>query len=138
MKRKLTDRISIDFGSNNPEWKRIRTSPGTYRELDKRGREWTGRLNAELRSAQAQRNQPVEDGYTYNISVEGSRHRLYVWPFTARAIAHEAIHQSMLKLVPIGAVTENAGPNPDTPRELARRANEAKNADAQGNPIHKL
>jgi hypothetical protein len=138
MKRQLTDRISVDFGDNNPEWERIRKSLGLYHELDTRGKGWTERLNAELRAAQAKRNQPIEDGYDYNITAEGSRLRLYVWPFTARAIAHEAVNQSMLKMVPIGSIKATKGPDHEVPKELARRSNEAQNADAQGNQIHRL
>jgi hypothetical protein len=79
-REQLTDHISIDFGHNNPEWNRIRHAQQLREELDARGRQWVERLNADLRSAQSARNQPLEDGYTYNITTEGSRDRLYVWP----------------------------------------------------------
>jgi hypothetical protein len=125
-RERLTDRISIDFGHNNPEWKRIRTTPETKAELETRGKQWVDRLNADLHAAQAARKQPVEDGYMYDITTEGSRYRLYVWPFTARAIAHEAVNQSMLKLVPIGSIKRNKGPDHKVPKELARRANEGR------------
>lgn len=135
MRERLTDRVSIDFGFNNPEWKRIRTTPETKAELEARGKQWTSRLNAELRAAQAKRKQPIEDGYMYEVTTEGSRYRLYVWPFTARAIAHEAVNQSMLKLVPIGSikrVTKASGlSGRAVPRELARRANEARSGGGE-------
>lgn len=142
MRERLTDNISIDFGHNNPEWRRIRKTAEMKAELEERGKTWVERLNAELRAAQAKRKQPVEDGYMYEITTEGSRYRLYVWPFTARAIAHEAVNQSMLKMVPIGSikrVTKKSGlSGRAVPQELARRANESRNADAQGNQIHRL
>jgi hypothetical protein len=138
VKERLTDRISIDFGSNNPEWRRIRKTAELKSELDARGRQWVERLNAELHAAQAKRKQPVEDGYRYEITTEGSRYRLYVWPYTARAIAHEAVNQSMLKLVPIGSIKRTKGPDREVPRELGRRGNEARNSDVQGNQIHRL
>lgn len=125
MKEQLSDHFSIDFGFNNPEWKRIRTTPETKEELESRGREWVKRLNEELHAAQAKRKQPAEDGYKYEVTTEGSRYRLYVWPFTARAIAHEAVNQSMLKLVPVGNVKKNAGADHETPRELGRRGAKA-------------
>lgn len=137
-RKRLTARISIDWGHNNPEWRRIRTSPGIEAELETRGKTWTERLNTELHAAQAKRKQPIEDGYSHDVTTGGSRDRLYVWPFTARAIAHEAVNQSMLKLVPIGSIKRNKGPDHAVPRELARRANEARSVDLQGNKIHRL
>lgn len=125
-RQRITDRISIDFGYNNPEWKRIRTTSETKAELEARGQQWVDRLNAGLRAAQGARKQPLEDGYMYDVTEEGSRYRLYVWPFTARAIAHEAVNQSMLKLVPIGDIKKNKGPDHSVPKELARRANEGR------------
>lgn len=137
-RKRLTGNIWIDWGYNNPEWRRIRTTPATQAELEERGKQWTERLNAELHAAQAKRHQPIEDGYMFDVTTGGTRARLYVWPFTARAIAHEAVNQSMLKLVPIGSIKRAAGPNPEVPRELARRANEARGSDVQGNKIHRL
>lgn len=125
-KRYVSPHIEIDFGHSNPEWNRIRTSEEMQAHLEARGQEWTARLNGDLRSAQAQRKQPIEDGYDHNVNNEGSRARLYVWPFTARAIAHEAVNQAMLKLVPIGDIKEGAGPKPEVPRELGRRGNVAQ------------
>lgn len=67
--------------------------------LEAMGTEWVGRLNAELRSAQAARDQPVEDGYTHHITTGGTRARLFIVASTARAQAHEARHSSILKLM---------------------------------------
>lgn len=125
-RERISEHFSIDFGYDNPEWKSIRTTPEMKSELSARGKSWTDRLNAELRAAQAARRQPIEDGYTYEVTTEGSRYRLYVWPFTARAIAHEAVNQSMLKLVPIGSIKRTKGPDHSVPKELARRSIEAQ------------
>lgn len=126
MRRRISPHFAIDFGRNNPEWARIRKTPAMEAELEERGRMWVARLNADLRASQARRKQPIEDGYTFNVTTEGTRARLYVWPFTARAIAHEAVNQSMLKLVPIGSIKRTKGPDHGVPRELARRANAAR------------
>jgi hypothetical protein len=137
-RKRLTKNIEIDWGHNNPEWRRIRTSPRMTADLEERGKQWTARLNNELRAAQAARHQPIADGYAHTVSTSGTRARLYVWPYTARAIAHEAVNQSMLKLVPIGSVKRTRGPDHEVPRELARRSNEGRGADLQGNVIHRL
>lgn len=81
------------------EFERIRKVAPLEAMFRKNGEEWVGRLNAELRQAQARRGQPVEDGYKYHITRDGSRIRMYVVAFTARAQAHEAEHQSILKLM---------------------------------------
>lgn len=125
-RERISEHFSIDFGYDNPEWVRIRKAAGLKAELEARGQGWVDRLNAELRAAQAARKQPVEDGYKFEITTEGSRLRLYVWPFTARAIAHEAVNQSMLKLVPIGSIKRTKGPDHSVPKELARRSNEGR------------
>jgi hypothetical protein len=64
-----------------------------------RGETWVSRLNTELHAAQKARKQPVADGYTFYIHTEGSRARLYIVAFTARAQAHERKHSSILKLM---------------------------------------
>lgn len=139
-RRKISEHFSIDFGSNNPMWRAIRNAPGVDEHLNKVGEETVGRCNGDLRAAQANRNQPQEDGYDYHIT-HGSRSRLNIFPSTARAIAHEAVNQTILKSVPVGDVKSRRAPDHDIPRELARRSNEAQahdGVDAQGNPIHNL
>jgi hypothetical protein len=139
-KRKISDHFAIDFGSNNPAWREMRNSPGTDGYLDSLGAEVVARCNADLRAAQAKRKQPVEDGYDYHIT-HGSRSRLNVFPNTARAIAHEAVNQTILKNMPIGAKGHTNAPDHEIPRELARRSNEVQHHpgfDMQGNEIHDL
>lgn len=139
MKRRISDHFSIDFGFNNPEWREMRNSPGTDDYLTQLGEQIVARCNADLRAAQAKRGQPQEDGYDYHIT-HGSRSRLNVFPTTARAMAHEAVNQTILKNMPIGAKSTR-GPDHEIPRELARRSNEAQDysgVDLQGNPIHNL
>ena len=67
--------------------------------LRMRGETWCSRLNTELHAAQAKRKQPIADGYTYHIHSGGTRLRLYIVAFTARAQAHERKHSSILKLM---------------------------------------
>lgn len=143
-KRKISERISVDFGSSNPEWTRIRNSAGMDAYLKQVAAETIARANADLRAAQAKRKQPVEDGYSHNIT-HGSRSRLILYPDTPRAIAHEAVNQSLLKNLPIGGVKNVRPPDHEVPRELAALSNEAQarkraraNLDAQGNEIHNL
>lgn len=111
---------------NMDEFRDVRKMEGLYEQLDERGKLWTDRLNDDLHNAQAKRKQPIEDGYTYAITTEGSRDRLYVWPYTARSIAHEAVTQAMLKLVPIGDIKARKGPDRRVPQELAERSNAAQ------------
>lgn len=138
-KRTISDHFKIDFGFENPEWRAMRNSPGVDEYLHKLGEETVSRCNADLRAAQAKRGQPQEDGYDYHIT-HGSRSRLKVFPSTPRAIAHEAVNQTILKHLPMGAV-KTSGPDHEIPRELARRSNEAQQhagLDRQGNAIHNL
>jgi hypothetical protein len=139
-KRKISEHFAIDFGYDNPEWRDMRNSAGTDDYLERVGTEVVARCNAELRAAQAKRKQPVEDGYDYHIT-HGSRSRLNIFPTTARAIAHEAVNQTILKNMPIGAKGMDRGPDHEIPRELARRSNEAQDfvgLDEKGDPIHNL
>lgn len=140
-KRKISEHFSIDFGFNNPEWRRMRNSSGVDDYLERVGKETVTRCNADLRAAQAKRNQPQEDGYDYHIT-HGSRARLNIFPDTARAIAHEAVNQTILKNISVGAAKAEARqPDHEIPRELARRSNEAQahaGFDEQGNEIHNL
>lgn len=139
-KRRISDHFSIDFGSNNPAWREMRNSPAMDEYLNKVGKETIERCNADLRAAQAKRGQPQEDGYDYHIT-HGSRARLNIFPNTARAIAHEAVNQTILKSIPIGGTKETRPPDHEIPRELARRSNEMQNHpgfDEQGNEIHNL
>jgi hypothetical protein len=116
---------------NMDEFERIRHAQPLVALFEDRGAEWVGRLNDELHSAQAKRKQPVEDGYDAEVTTGGSRARLYVRAFTARAMAHEAANQSILKNMPIGGVPKKVTPvDPNLPRELAERS-----LDAQGGRI---
>lgn len=139
-KRKISDHFAIDFGTNNPAWREMRNSPGTDDYLNNVGEEVVSRCNADLHAAQAKRNQPVEDGYDFHIT-HGTRSRLNVFPTTPRAIAHEAVNQTILKNMPIGAKGQISAPDHEIPRELARRSNEAQHHpgfDSMGNEIHNL
>lgn len=124
-KERLTDNISIDFGTKNPEWKRIRTSPEMKAYLDAIGQETVARCNASLHAAQAARNQPQEDGYAADVVATGDRARLNINPTTARAKAHEAVHHDILKNLPIGGVPESPAPDRSVAQELGRRGAES-------------
>jgi hypothetical protein len=53
------------FDWHDEEFPPIRKSPGMVAHLERDGRtNGSPELNAELHSAQAARNQPIEDGYT--------------------------------------------------------------------------
>jgi hypothetical protein len=84
---------------NNDEFERIRKSARLESMFRVRGETWCARLNTELHAAQTKRKQPVEDGYTFYIHSTGTRLRLYIVAFTARAQAHERAHSSILKLM---------------------------------------
>jgi hypothetical protein len=84
---------------NNSTFREVRKSARLVSILRVRGETWCNRLNAELHKAQTARRQPVADGYTYYVHTEGSRARLYIVAFTARAQAHEKKHSSILKLM---------------------------------------
>jgi hypothetical protein len=84
---------------NNAEFQRVRKAAKLESILRVRGETWCSRLNAELHKAQRARKQPVADGYTFYIHSDGSRLRLYIVAFTARAQAHEKKHSSILKLM---------------------------------------
>jgi hypothetical protein len=119
---------------NLDEFERIRKAPLLEAKLVAMAEEWVARLNAELRAAQAKRKQPVEDGYTFHLSRKGNRSRVHIVAFTARAQAHEAKHQSILKLM------ETSG------HGVKKKGGEFKNPtkgftagrDAQGEEIHRL
>ncbi|MGV0042021.1 hypothetical protein [Mycobacterium colombiense] len=140
-KRKISDHFSIDFGSNNPAWRQMRNSPQADDYLHQVGEETVARANADLRAAQAARRQPQEDGYDYTVT-HGSRSRLNIFPTTPRAMAHEAVNQTILKSIPIGVPKGGTrAPDHEIPRELARRSNEVQHHpgfDRQGNEIHDL
>lgn len=140
-KRKISDHFTIDFGFDNPAWREMRNSPGVDAYLEKVGEETVARCNTDLRAAQAKRGQPQEDGYDFHIT-HGSRSRLNIFPSTARAMAHEAVNQTILRNISVGAAKAEARPpDHEIPRELARRSNEAQKhagVDEQGNLIHNL
>lgn len=84
---------------NNDEFERVRKTARLESIFRARGETWVSRLNAELHDAQRARKQPIADGYTFYIHNEGSRIRMYIVAFTARAQAHERKHSSILKLM---------------------------------------
>lgn len=90
------------FDWNFDEFRRIRKSPDMVALLRQQGEQLVERLNTELHAAQARRHQPVEDGYVYHITKRGTRARLFIVAATARAQAHEAEHQSILKMLRTG------------------------------------
>lgn len=90
-------RIMFDFPDSSPEWQRIRKAPKLVELLTERGERWIAELNAELHAAQSARKQDIEDGYTFYVSTEGDRAKLFIVAATARAQAHEAANQSILK-----------------------------------------
>jgi lipocalin len=102
-------RIKFDFPDNSPEWQRIRKAPALVEMLTQRGERWVADLNAELHAAQAARKQDIEDGYTFYVSTEGDRAKLFIVAATARAQAHEAANQSILKKMDTSGYDVNRG-----------------------------
>lgn len=94
---KVGPRITVQL--HNEEFVRLRKVQPLANLFSARGKSWTDRLNTDLAAAQVKRKQPVEDGYTFHISSHGTRLRLYVLTYTARAYAHERKHSSILKLM---------------------------------------
>lgn len=129
----ISAHFEIDFGTTNPAWRSIRNSGVVNAFLQKLGAETVSGCNADLKAAQMKRRQPTEDGYDFGIS-HGSRSRLTIFPNTARAMAHEAVNQTILKNIHVG---DPAGPvrPPDTsvPSELAQRSNAAQGRGTGGN-----
>jgi hypothetical protein len=109
------------FEWNIDEFERIRKSPGVIGHLNSIGRETVSRCNAELHAAQAKRKQPVEDGYDRTLSLIGDRATLIITPVTARAMAHEAVNNAILKNLPVGNKPPAPEPNREIPQELGRR-----------------
>jgi hypothetical protein len=124
------------FDWHDNQFPPIRKSPGMVAHLKGMGEQWTAELNAELHSAQAARNQPVEDGYTAHITTGGSRARLFIVAASARAQAHEAKHSSILKLMRTSGhdVDVNTGREFKNPTKGWR----VHGVDDQGAPIHGL
>lgn len=85
--------------SNTEDWQEIRKSPELVTMFGGIGQEWVSKLNTELHEAQARRKQKIEDGYKFAIRFDEDRLRMRIWCFTARAQAHEAKHQSILRLM---------------------------------------
>jgi hypothetical protein len=100
---------------NNPGFVEMRKDAKLVSMFRVRGETWCARLNAELHAAQTARKQPVADGYTFYVHTEGTRVRLYVVAFTARAQAHEKKHSSILKLMETSGyeVKKNADLTPE-------------------------
>ena len=94
---RVNDKIRVRL--NNPGFIEMRKDPKLVSILRVRGETWVARLNEELHPAQKARKQPIADGYTYYVHTTGSRARLYIVAFTARAQAHEKKHSSILKLM---------------------------------------
>lgn len=122
-----------EFRWHLEEFRKIRNSAGMTEWLRQKGEDWVHRLNDELHEAQQKRHQPVEDGYRYTIS-HGSRARLHIFPYTARAQAHEAEHQSILKMMRMGGLEVKVRESP------ARNPNQGHHVgfDEKGLPIHDL
>lgn len=96
--------------SNTEDWQDIRKSPDLVDLFAITGEHIVRDLNHELHTAQMSRKQKVEDGYKFAISHDRDRIRMRIWAFTARAAAHEAKHQSILKNMQfIGDVKEKGG-----------------------------
>lgn len=96
--------------SNTEDWQQIRKTPELVSMFAGMGEHIVQELNWELHGAQARRRQPVEDGYKFAISHDRDRIRMRIWAFTARAAAHEAKHQSILKHMQfVGDVKEKGG-----------------------------
>lgn len=85
--------------SNTEDWQEIRKAPELVTMFGAMGQEWVSKLNTELHEAQARRKQKVADGYKFAINFDEDRLRMRIWAFTARAMAHEAKHQSILRLM---------------------------------------
>lgn len=83
--------------SNTESWQHIRKTPELMELFRGMGESIVQELNLELNAAQARRKQPIADGYKFAIRRDEDRLRMYIWAFTARAMAHEAAHQSILK-----------------------------------------
>jgi len=79
------------------EFVELRKSPEVKAELDALGSKVVDALNVELAAAQAARLQPITPGYVHHVTPGGNRARLQIVAKTARAQAHEAKHQSILK-----------------------------------------
>lgn len=85
--------------SNTEDWEYIRKAPELVAVFNEIGANWVLALNQELHAAQRARKQPVADGYAHAISIDSDRIRMRIWCTTARAMAHEAKHQSILRLM---------------------------------------
>lgn len=108
------------------EFERIRTSEGMHEYLNELGTKLVSELNAELHEAQAARSQPIADGYKFYVT-QGTRARLHILAFTARAQAHEAKHQSILrKLGEAEAATKDARLTPAQRAARDRRREDAR------------
>ncbi|OBJ52429.1 hypothetical protein [Mycobacterium asiaticum] len=127
-KRQISEHFAIDFGFDNPAWEEMRNSPGVDEYLERVGEQTVAACNADLAAAQAKRKQPVEEGYDFHIT-HGTRSRLNIFPTTPRAMAHEAVNQSILKNVPVGTPAGKvSGPDHDIPRELRARRDDTETA----------
>lgn len=123
---------------NLDEFERVRKSPGMKAHLNDIGSVTVARCNADLHAAQSARKQPVADGYDHKVTEGSTRARLIISATTARALAHEAVNNAILKNLPIGSLPEIPAADHEIPRELARRSDAARNLDRQGNRIHRL
>lgn len=109
------------FRWNVDEFEKIRKSAGMVGHLNDIAKETVTRCNAELHAAQAKRRQPVEDGYDRTLSLSGDRARVFIAATTARAMAHEAVNNAILKNLPVGNKPPAPEPNREIPQELGRR-----------------
>jgi hypothetical protein len=116
---------AVAFDWHLDEFERIRKSEGVVELLREIGEEIVSSLNSELHAAQQARDQTVEDGYKFYVTNggEASRARLHVLAFTARAMAHEAAHQSILRK--LGEATASVQAGRTAERALARAQRDA-------------
>ncbi|QFG08867.1 hypothetical protein PBI_MALAGASYROSE_17 [Mycobacterium phage MalagasyRose] len=126
---------ALDFDWHLDEFENLRKSAGVVAFLEATGERLVGQLNTELRAAQAQRGQPQADGYKFYVTGKGeggdkSRARLHILAFTARGIAHEAKHQSILRL--LGEAVAATSQDRADERRALREARTAARREREG------
>jgi hypothetical protein len=114
------------FEWHHREFVRLLKSPEVKGELEKIGTITVARCNAELHAAQARRRQPQEDGYAHKMTEGFDRARMLITTTTARAMAHEAVNNAILKNLPTGSSIPTPTPDHEIPRELGSRGNAGK------------
>lgn len=116
---KVSPRITMQL--NNATFEEVRKAAPLEAMFVAAGKEWVADLNAELHAAQKARKQPMFDGYKYHLSRAGTRIRMDIRAFTARAAAHEKKHSKILKLMKTtGFDIETHGKDQPSPAEIAK------------------